>query len=148
MTILNNIDISTTDKSPSTTVPFPIDYTAVLIYLISVGRSRELILSLSYVYRNLPGPPWPIILFHAGGYTSYDSQIEFRSRLFGYLSNGGGEGKAGRDAWRFVERIEFVELHWELPEGVEKDKDVLKPVFDFAWPGMFQSALYTSSSLT
>ena len=48
-----------------------------------------------------------------------------------------GSGTRTGDAWKFVERIEFVMLEWSLPEGISSEKSIVKPVFEQAWPGEF-----------
>jgi hypothetical protein len=46
-----------------------------------------------------------------------------------YVPTGDEEGR------EFGNRIEFVRLDWRLPEGIPEDKEVLKPVESFRWPG-------------
>ncbi len=111
--------------SPYTQVP----YSAAIVYLISLRRSQELILSLSYLFSNVPSQhPWPIILFHVGDFAEKAAQVELKRQLYAYI----GTSTA---AWRFLDRLEFEELHWTLPEGVSADINVVKPVFDYVWPG-------------
>lgn len=102
----------------------------MILYLGSVRRSRELLLSLSYVFTNVPLQSWPIIIFHAGEFNDIATQGEFKFVLYNYIKSGNS-----RQAYMFVERVEFIQLEWSFPPGVSQDKDELQPLFDWAWPG-------------
>ncbi len=104
-------------------------YSAAITYLISIHRSQELILSLSYLFSNVPSRhPWPIVLFHEGDFTERAMQLELKRQLYAYIG-------ASPTAWHFLDRLEFEELHWTLPDGISADINVVKPVYDFVWPG-------------
>jgi len=105
----------------------PLPYTAAIIYLAGVDRAGELLESLASVDRNLPGHPWPIVLFHTGDFDHDFEREEFLSLLHNYLG-----ADSGSEA--FVERIEFVKLDWQLPKGIPPDVDVIKPVDSHRWP--------------
>jgi mannosyltransferase len=110
----------------STAVEIP--YTAVIIYLVNLSRSSELIESLATVSRNLPGHVWPIILFHTGDYDHDIVRMDFIGQLIDYIG-------AENGSVAFSERIEFVKLDWQLPEGISADMDVVNPIDKFRWPG-------------
>jgi mannosyltransferase len=105
-----------------------IPYTAVIIYLVNLYRSFELLESLATVNRNLPGHPWPIVLFHTGDYDHDSIRMDFLGQLINYIG-------AENGSVAFSERIEFVKLDWQLPEGISADIDVVNPVDPFRWPG-------------
>lgn len=114
-------------------------YNAVILYLIADNRLREIMLSLSYLHRWVPMHPWPIILFYASDMDDPASRNDFMMRLYDFL---GGD----RDARWFVSRIEWIRLHWALPEGFSHDVNVVKPVFEFAWPGASAFSFYATRS--
>lgn len=103
-------------------------YNAAILYLIADNRLREIMLSLSYVYRWVPMHPWPIILFYASDMDDPSSRNDFMMRLYDFL--GGGEG-----ARHFIQRLEWIRLHWTLPEGFSHDVHEVRPIWDFVWPG-------------
>jgi len=47
---------------------FGLPYTAAILYLVRLEDASNLLDSLASVKRNLPGPPWPVILFHTGDF--------------------------------------------------------------------------------
>ena len=87
-------------------------------------------LSLSYLFTNVPLRAWPIIIFHTGEFREPAYRKEFKFRLYDYI-----KGSDRRRAYLFVERLEFIELEFKLPPGIPDDVEVLKPVYDFVWPG-------------
>lgn len=115
--------------APIKTIPVQeLGYTAVVLYMISASRLRELMLSLSYLYENVPMQPWPIILFYADDMQDPSLRTEFTLRLYDFL--GGGQ-----DVRWFISRIEFERLEWALPPGISHNKVNVDPVFIDAWPG-------------
>jgi mannosyltransferase len=102
-------------------------YTAAIIYLAEVDRTSDLLESLASINRNLPGHPWPIVLFHTGDFDHDIEREEFLDLLHKYLG-------ADSASEAFVERIEFVKLEWRLPKGISPDVDVVKPVDSYRWP--------------
>jgi len=115
-------------------------YNAAVLYLIADNRLREIMLSLSYLHRWVPMHPWPIILFYASDMDDAASRNDFMMRLYDFL--GGGER-----ARFFIQRIEWVRLHWTLPEGFSHDVRVVKPVFEFAWPGYHMMCAFFASEI-
>jgi mannosyltransferase len=105
----------------------PLPYTAAIIYLAEFDRASELLESLASVDRNMPGHPWPIVLFHTGDFDHDIEREEFLDLLHNHLG-----ADSGSEA--FVERIEFVKLEWQLPKGVSPDKEVVNPVDSHRWP--------------
>ncbi|THH09095.1 hypothetical protein EW145_g2248 [Phellinidium pouzarii] len=103
-------------------------YNAVILYLISVYHLRDLMLSLSYLYTNVPMHPWPIILFYADDMDDTVLRTEFMLRLYDFL--GGSQ-----DVRWFMNRIEFIRIEWALPWGISHDKVKVDPVFIDHWPG-------------
>lgn len=103
-------------------------YTAVIIYLVALSRVSELLESLASLHKNLPGPPWPIVLYHTGDFDAADTRQGFVSELQAYIG-------AANGSWAFSERVEFVRLDWRWPEGTSSDVDVLQPVMPHVWPG-------------
>ncbi|THH33311.1 hypothetical protein EUX98_g938 [Antrodiella citrinella] len=121
----------------------PVDqlgYNAAVLYLISDNRLRETMLSLSYLYRWVPMHPWPIILFHASDMDDPAARNDFMLRLYDFL--GGGD-----QARLFIQRIEWVRLHWMLPNSFSHDVNVVKPVFEFAWPGYHMMCAFFASEV-
>lgn len=108
---------------------FGLPYTAAILYLVRLEDASELLDSLASVKRNLPGPPWPVILFHTGDFDEEGSRIELVDNVYNHLGANNGSKE-------FSERIEFVKLDWRLPEGISSDVDVVDPVFAHRWPGM------------
>jgi mannosyltransferase len=113
-------------------------YSAAIVYLAGVDRSSELLESLASVNRNLPGRPWPIVLFHTGDFDHDIEREEFLNLLHNYLG-------ADSASEAFMERIEFVKLEWRLPNGISPDVEVVKPVDSYRWPS--ESAV-TAAPLT
>ena len=89
-----------------------------------------MILSLSYLFTNVPLHAWPIIIFHAGEFREPKVQKEFKYRVYDYI-----KGSDRRRAFMFVERFEFIELEFEFPPGIPHEKEALNPLYDWAWPG-------------
>ena len=108
---------------------FGLPYTAAILYLVRQEDASELLDSLASVNRNVPGPPWPVILFHTGDFDEEGPRIEFVDNVYHHLGANNGS-KA------FSERIEFVKLDWQLPKGISSDVDVVDPVFAHRWPGV------------
>lgn len=103
-------------------------YTAVILYLVTLSRESLLLDSLASINTNLPGPPWPIILFHTGDYDDERKRVEFITRLHDHIG-------LERGSILFAQRIKFVRLEWRLPEGIPADKETVDPVDSFRWPG-------------
>jgi mannosyltransferase len=122
---------SNTDKA--------LPYTAAIVYLISLSRVSELLESLAFVHRNLPGHPWPVVLFHTGDFDHDTARMDFMSHLQDYI--GAENGSTG-----FSERVEFVKLDWQLPKGISVDKEIVKPVDSYRWPGRLTVALLPPKS--
>lgn len=117
---------------PDTNASTP--YTAVILYLISVSRISELLESFASLNANLPGYPWPIVLFHTGDFDEQSTRTELLNQVHAHLG-----GKNG--SLHFTSRIEFVKLDWTLPEGISSDIKVVDPVHPEVWPGKL--ATYT-----
>ena len=116
-------------ESPVADIPADtLGYTGAILYLIADRRLHEAILSLSYLYQNVVMQPWPILMFYAEDMDDPASRSNFILHLYNAL--GKDEG-----AMRFIQRIEFVRVQWSLPLGISHDKEVVKPVFEHAWPG-------------
>ncbi|TCD69015.1 hypothetical protein EIP91_009078 [Steccherinum ochraceum] len=103
-------------------------YNAVVLYLISDNRLREMILSLTYLYRNVPMQPWPILLFYTDDMDDSRARETFMFHLYDQLDKDEGTK-------HFMQRIEFVRLNWALPPGISHNKEEVQPVFEHAWPG-------------
>jgi len=103
-------------------------YTAAIIYLAGVLRSSELLESLVSIKRNLPGHPWPIVLFHTGDFDDEIERMDFLGLLHNYIG-------ADHGSKAFVERIDFVKLDWQLPKGIPAAKEIVDPVDSHRWPG-------------
>lgn len=108
---------------------FGLPYTAAILYLVRLEDASNLLDSLASVKRNLPGPPWPVILFHTGDFDEEGRRIELVDNVYNHLGANNGSKE-------FSERIEFVKLDWRLPKGISSDVDVVDPVFAHRWPGM------------
>lgn len=111
-------------ETPANTLP----YTAVILYLVARSRATELLDSLASIHTNLPGPPWPIVLFHTGDFDDERTRTELIARIVNHL----GEASASS---LFAERIEFVKLDWRLPQGIPANKELLDPIESYRWPG-------------
>ncbi|KAH8104836.1 glycolipid 2-alpha-mannosyltransferase-domain-containing protein [Cristinia sonorae] len=124
--------IPTFDAHHSVLKDIPTDklgYNAVVLYLISFNRLRDVILSLSFLHKNVPMQPWPIVLFHTDDMDDSVARDSFMLHLYDEL---GTDEKAKQ----FMQRIEFVRLdNWSLPPGFPTDKNVVKPSFSDSWPG-------------
>ena len=121
------------DRFTETPNDIPVDklgYNAVVLYLISQNRVRELVLSLKYLYKNVPMQPWPIILFYAEDIEEPRVQMNLLIQIQNALGTDDG-------VLRFMQRLEFVPTNWSLPARISHDKDVVKPVWDPWWPGTF-----------
>jgi len=116
-------------------------YTALILYLTRLSEAAELLESLASVNRNLPGHPWPIVLFHTGDFDDESQRTDFIYSLRDHI----GEANGSR---AFSERIEFVKLDWQLPEGISSDIEVVNPVHGSRWPGMLASLITINYLLT
>jgi mannosyltransferase len=105
-------------------------YTAAIIYLARISRVSEILESLASVNRNLTGHPWPVILFHAGDFEHDSIRLDFIGRLYDYIGTENGSAA-------FLQRVEFVQLDWQLPKSISADKEIVKPLDSFRWPGEF-----------
>lgn len=84
-------------------------------------------LSLSYLYQNVPMKPWPILLMYSDDLDDESKRIEFMLRMYDFL---GGD----QDARWFLARLEWIRLEWSLPDNISHDKAVVDPVFADYWP--------------
>lgn len=105
-----------------------IGYSAAILYLVNLYRLRELLLSMSYLYNNVPMKPWPILFMYADDLDDESKRTEFMLRMYDFL----GSGQKVR--W-FMDRIEWIRLEWKLPDTISHDKSVVQPVFGDSWPG-------------
>jgi mannosyltransferase len=112
----------------------PTAYTAAIIYLARISRVSEILESLASVNRNLTGHPWPVILFHAGDFEHHSIKLDFIGRIYDYIGT-----ENGSDA--FLQRVEFVQLDWQLPKNISANKDIVNPLDSFRWPGEFLLSL-------
>ncbi|KIM89451.1 glycosyltransferase family 15 protein [Piloderma croceum F 1598] len=119
---------------------FGLPYTAAILYLIRLEDASDLLDSLASVKRNLPGPPWPVILFHTGDFDEEGPRIELVDNVYNHL----GANNASKE---FTERIEFVKLDWRLPEGISPDVNVVNPVFAHQWPGYHHMCSFFSTQI-
>ena len=85
-------------------------------------------LSLSYLYQNVPMKPWPILLMYSDDLDDESKRTEFTVRLYDFLGS-------DQDARWFIDRLEWIRLEWTLPDGISHDKEVVQPVFADYWPG-------------
>jgi mannosyltransferase len=60
-------------------------YTAAILYLVRLEDVSNLLDSLVSVKRNLPGPPWPVILFHTGDFDEEGLRIELVDNVYNHL---------------------------------------------------------------
>lgn len=116
------------------------EYTAAVVYLISLDRMEELPESLGKAQRHVVWrEQWPIVLFHTGEFDSIDVQMDFWDAV---MKN----EWSGPVYLELLNRVEFVRLDWSLPEGVNPDIDVYKPEeFAHRWPG--RRPLYVTAQL-
>ncbi|KAJ7243823.1 nucleotide-diphospho-sugar transferase [Mycena haematopus] len=120
----------------STTEPAPAPYTAAVVYLASVmpgPRSPDRLLrSLPRLQKNIPWRhQWPVLLLHAGMYSTAESQLAFLNRL----RDSSEEQNLTPDAIEdLVKRIEFVPTQHELPAGIPPDGIVDSPIWSGEWP--------------
>jgi mannosyltransferase len=126
---------STFEKHKSTEKAPP--YTAAIIYLVTIPRTAEHLESLASINRNLPGHPWPVILFHTGEFDHDSIRLDFVGRIHDYIGPENG-------SLAFTKRVEFVKLDWQLPKGIAADKETVDPVDSYRWPG--KSAMVVLSS--
>lgn len=110
-------------------------YTAVILYLVTLSRVSELLDSLASINTNLPGPPWPIVLFHTGDFDGEHQRLEFIAQVRSHIGQENG-------SFQFAERIEFARLDWRLPEDISTDKDIVDPVDAHRWPGESSATYY------
>ncbi|KAF9030148.1 nucleotide-diphospho-sugar transferase [Hymenopellis radicata] len=103
-------------------------FTAVILYLVSQSRVVEMLDSLASLHANLPGHPWPVVLFHTGDFDDVEAQQTLVRQVDEYLG-------ADAESMRFAARLEFVKLEWALPEGIPDNVTQVDPVEAFRWPG-------------
>jgi hypothetical protein len=104
-------------------------YTAAIVYLVRLADVSELLDSLASVNRDVPGHPWPVILFHTGDFDEETPRMEFLSHLHDHIG-------AENGSRALSDRIEFVKLDWQLPIGISSDVKIVDPVEADRWPGM------------
>ena len=103
-------------------------YTAVVVYLVTLSRVSELLESLASIDANLPGPSWPIVLFHTGDFDDKHEHTGLIAQVQIYIGERNG-------SLPFAKRIEFAKLDWKLPVGIPADKDIVDPIDSGRWPG-------------
>lgn len=113
-------------------------YTAAIVYLLSVmpgpRPAHKIFDSLSLMQKHIPWKhQWPVLLLHAGAYESAETQAEFVGRLRETAMQ--GHGLSAEMAEALVGRLEFVETHHELPEGIPASGADDSPIWSGEWPG-------------
>ena len=103
-------------------------YTAVILYLIAESRASELLQSLAALHANVPGPNWPIILYHTGDYDEESTRSNFISEVRSFIGAENGSGA-------FSDRLEFVRLDWKWPVDIPTNVDEIQPFQPHVWPG-------------
>lgn len=103
-------------------------YTAVILYLIAQSRASELLQSLASLHANVPGPDWPIILYHTGDYDEESSRSDFVSEVRSFIG-------AENGSTAFSDRLEFIRLDWKWPLGLSTDVNEIQPFQPHVWPG-------------
>jgi mannosyltransferase len=88
----------------------------------------KLLESLASINANLPGPSWPIVLFHTGDFDDKHEHTGLIAQVQIYI------GERNR-SFPFAKRIEFAKLDWKLPVGIPADKDIVDPIDSGRWPG-------------
>lgn len=95
--------------------------------------------SLFYVYHNLKTYPWPIIIFHTGAFDQNSLRLELKIRLMEHIlfdSYRYANRQPPLDRTiRFIDRLVFERIIWELPAALPAKADLEPIAFDWLWPG-------------
>lgn len=144
--------MSYSDSFPASIPSRVVDYTAAIVYLGSVQRSRELILSLTYLYKNVPSAqPWPIVIFYAEHEEESNRSFNEQSTRNGLASQllsqiiGKADSVSSAKSLEFVSRIEFVPLAFTLPSSVPESITQVDPVYAEYWPGYHSMCRFYAS---
>ncbi|KAJ7754469.1 nucleotide-diphospho-sugar transferase [Mycena metata] len=121
-------------------------YTAAVVYMLTTlphSRPKETIFrSLSLLQKSVP---WrhhrPVLLFHAGLYDSGDNQMTFLHTLRNYTVEYNLSSEATE---ALLERIEFVHLQHDVPEGIPHNTKEYKPVWREYWPSYHHMCAFFS----
>ncbi|KAJ7458324.1 glycosyltransferase family 15 protein [Mycena galericulata] len=121
-------------------------YTAALVYLLSVmpgpRPADEIFDSLALMQKYIPWrQQWPVLLLHAGGFADAETQAGFLSRTRTGAKTHGLDDAA---AETLVQRLEFVETHHELPEGIPAAGAGDDPVWAQEWPAYHHMCAFYS----